>query len=190
MESVFYKHRFSNRLPVTYLFLELFTKSIENSGSEDVVAVLEPVLVKLGHKPPFSETMITDILKEIDSLRKESDGKSKGKSGGSKRSFGSEFIKWFGRLDIEQTILLLVNFDFEKAYKLYSEVPASVVDRMIETKMGYEWTHAENNFEAVVYGMGGSFKGGSKDADKSFEEPKTQADQVARDEGLKSMGFM
>lgn len=195
MESVFYKYGHKKRIPVSYLFLELFAKSIENFGhaaDDDAAQLVQPVLTSLGYNPPFKEETIIDILTDIDSLRKSHGEREKSKKGGKggKRTFGSEFIGWFSRLDIEQTILLLADFDFDKAFKIYSEVPATIVDKMIETKMGYEWTWAESNFEAVVYGMGGSFKGGGSKPDQSFEAPKNETDKVERDAALKKMGFM
>jgi hypothetical protein len=190
MESVFYKYGHKKRFPVSYLLLELFAKSIEKYGDEaEVSEVLPPVLSALGIDPPYTEEFIAEVITDISELQEsKSEKKGSGKSSG-KRTFGKEFIKWFGSLDIDQTLLLLTNYDFDAAYKIYSTLPASLVDKMIDTKMGYEWTHAEAAFEAVIFGMGGSIKGGSSDPDKTTEEPKTKAEEDARLAQLKRMGF-
>ena len=175
MESVFYKYGYKKRFPVTYLFLELFSKSVQNSDpeNEDITDVLLPVLSALGEKPPYEEEFLTEILQDMDEYRKSKEGKSEPKSKSGKRQFGTEFINWFSKLDTEQILLLITDFDYEKAYKLYSETPVSLVDKMIETKLSYEWTKAEKDFEAVIFGMGGSVKGGAT-GDKSFDAPKTE----------------
>jgi len=190
MESVFYRYGFKKRFPVTYLFLELFTKSYENSESEDVTEILLPVLDALGHKPPYDEQFLVDILKDMDELQKVKAEQAKGgkRNSSNKRSFGSEFLKWYTQLDTEQTLLLLTGFDFGAAYRLYSEVPALIVDSMIQTKLGYEWNTAEKDFEAVVFGMGGSIKGGTKNADQVFEN-KTEDGAAEMQAQLKKMGF-
>jgi len=189
MESVFYKYGHKKRFPVSYLFLELFSKSVEKYGDDaDMSEVIPPVLSALGIDPPYSEEMIIGIVYDLKELQ---DSRPKGKSNKSsgKRTFGREFIKWFGNLDIDQTLLLLTGYDFDAAYKIYSELPASLVARMIDTKMGHEWTHAEASFEAVIFGMGGSIKGGKSDADKTTDAPKTKAEEDARLAQLKKMGF-
>lgn len=189
MESVFYRYGFKKRFPVTYLFLELFSKSLENSESEAQVAdVLLPVLSALGYEPPHEESMLIEILKDLDELQTIKKEKSSGpnkKSG--KRSFGTEFLKWYTSLDTDQALLMMTNFNYEAAYNLYSKVPALLVDKMIETKLGYEWNSAEKDFEAVVFGMGGSIKGGS-DSDKTFDN-KTETGSKAMENQLKKLGF-
>jgi hypothetical protein len=99
-------------------------------------------------------------------------------------------VKWFGKLDMEQTLLLIADYDFEKAKQLYCEVPAEVVDELIDIRMGYEWTQAEAKFEAVLFGMGGKIKGGSSDGDQSFNAPKNEADKQQQEAALKKLGFM
>lgn len=196
MESVFYKYKYKKRFPVTYLFLELFTKSLENSDADaDVITVLLPVLAALDIKPPIPEEVIHGILEDLDEHRKKTAERSgKGAAGkGGKRTFGKEFIKWFSGLDVEQTLLLVTNFDYEAAYKIYSEVPISFVDKMIRTKLSYDWTIAEKDFEAVVFGMGGSIKGGTSGGGgegQTFEAPKNKEEEVSRNAALKKLGFM
>jgi hypothetical protein len=173
------------------LFLELFAKSYENSESErEVTEILLPVLSALGKEPPYEEQFLVDILKDMDDLQKTKAeiAKAGKKSSSNKRAFGSEFLKWYTKLETEQTLLLLTGFDFDAAYKLYSEVPALIVDSMIQTKLGYEWNTAEKDFEAVVFGMGGSIKGGTKDADQVFEN-KTEKGAADMQAQLKKMGF-
>lgn len=191
MESVFYKYGYKKRFPVTYLFLELFAKSVENSDPEsEITEVLFPVLNALGFKPPYQENFILQILQDMDEYRKKKEGiDSASHAKGKKRSFGTEFIKWFSSLEQDQVLLLVTDYDFEAAYKLYSEVPVSVVERMIETKIGYEWTKAEKDFEAVVFGMGGTIKGGSA-GQKSYDAPKTENELHERNVALKKLGFM
>lgn len=187
MESVFYRYGFKKRFPVTYLFLELFAKSLENSESDaDISEVLLPVLSALGYQPPFKEELLIGILKDLEELQKTKEEKSGGsakKSG--KRSFGSEFLKWYTSLDTDQSLLLVTNFNYDAAYDLYSKVPAFLVDKIIETKLGYEWNKAEKDFEAVVFGMGGSIKGGG---DKTFDN-KTEEGKKAMEAQLKNLGF-
>jgi len=189
MESVFYKYGFKKRFPVTYLFLELFAKSIENSESDaEVAEVLLPVLSALGKEPPYDESFLITIMEDLTELQKvKSEKQGSGKKPSNKRSFGSEFLKWYTALDTDQALLLLTGFDYDAAYNLYSKVPALVVDQMIETKLGYEWNSAEKDFEAVVFGMGGSIKGGS-DKDKTFEN-KTEKGMEAMTAQLKNLGF-
>lgn len=191
MESVFYKYGYKKRFPVTYLFLELFSKSVENSDAdnEDITDILLPVLTALGKKPPYSEEFLTHILQDMDEYRRSKEGKDTSPAPKGKRQFGTEFIKWFAKLETDQILILITDFDFDKAYKIYSEVPVMFVDKMIETKLSYEWTKAEKDFEAVVFGMGGSIKGKSSDSG-GFSVPKSEEELKQRNAALKQLGFM
>lgn len=193
MDSVFYKYGHKKRFPVTYLFLELFSKSVENSDNSEmsVAEAITLVLAALDVRDPDTE-LLTQIAEDITAIeetirKKQSTAKPTSNKG---RNFGTEFLKWFNKMGTEQVLLLLADFDYTRAVQLYCEVPAEVVDRMVELKLGYEWTHAEAQFEAVLFGMGGKIKGGSSDADKSFDEPKSDADDAARNAALKNLGFM
>mgnify|MGYP001413970052 CR=1 FL=1 len=190
MESVFYRYGFKKRFPVSYLFLELFAKKLENSEPDtEVRDILEPVLSALGHDGPHTEEFLMQVLEDLKEIQDVKSGDAPVKQKGGKRTFGQEFIKWFASLDQAQALIVLTDYDFDKAYKLYSTVPALLVDKMIQTRIGYEWTQAEANFEAVIFGMGGSIKGGGK-ADKSHEAPKTKEAETARNADLKKLGFM
>lgn len=191
MESVFYKYGYKKRFPVSYLFLELFAKKLETSEPDaDITDILEPVLSALGHQPPHKEEFLLGILAELKEIQEKNSGtKAVKPTSGGKRTFGKEFLNWFSGLDQVQALLVLTNYDFDAAYKIYSTVPALLVDKMIQTKIGYEWTQAEANFEAVIFGMGGSIKGGSKD-NKMHEPPKTKEAEKSRDANLKKLGFM
>lgn len=191
MESVFYKYGYKKRFPISYLFLELFAKKLQNSEPDtDMADVLQPVLSALGVKPPHSDELLVQVFKDLQEVHESKSGEpSPSAPKGGKRTFGKEFLKWFAGLDQEQALLVLTDYNFEAAYKLYSEVPALLVDKMIRTRIGYEWSHAEANFEAVIFGMGGSIKGGGKD-DKRHEAPKTKEAETARNADLKKLGFM
>lgn len=191
MESVFYKYGYKKRFPVTYLFLELFTKSLENSESDaSIEEVLLPVLSSLGKKPPYDEAFLEQVLNDLHDFRKAKDEavRESKSSSDSKRTFGKEFLKWFSQKDTEEILFLLTSYDFNLAYKIYSEVPVTAVEKMIKTKLGYEWTVAEKDFEAVVYGMGGSLKGGSSGG-KTFSQPKTEEEEKVMANQLKKLGF-
>lgn len=190
MESVFYKYGHKKRFPVTYLFLELFGKSVEKSGGEgDIESVLLPVLSALKIKPPYHELMIQQILNDMEEIQKFGSEKPPESSNG-KRTFGKEFIKWFSSLDIEKNLLLLSDYDFNKAYKLYSETPVLAIAQMTEVKLGYEWAKAEASFEAVIFGMGGSISGGS-DTGNTIDMTKetTDSERQQQEAAIKRMGF-
>lgn len=189
MDSVFYKYRHKKRFPITYQFLELFAKSVDNNNRDaEVQELLLPVLSALGYKPPYDESFVVEVLEQLSEVQKVKSEMKKGKNG-SKRSFGSEFIKWFARLDIEQILFLLSEYDFDKAGHLWASTPVLAVDRMMETKMEYEWQVASKDFEAVIFGMGGKIKGGASDGEKIHDAPKNAGEDSQRKSTLKGLGF-
>lgn len=189
MESVFYKHHYKKRFPITYQFLELFANSVDNNSEDaEVHEVLTPVLSALGHKPPYREEFILEVVEQLTYVQK---AKSEVKAGkpASGRSFGTEFIQWFSKLDVSQIMFLLSDYDFEKAANIYNTTPVLVVDKMMELKMEHEWQIACKDFEAVIFGMGGKIKGGAGEDDKMHEAPKTEVEEKQRASSLKRLGF-
>jgi hypothetical protein len=193
MESVFYKYGHKKRIPVSYLFLELLSKSVENSDSnEDLRHVLEPVLSSLGVNPPYSDELlleITEDLKEVQEAKVSSSPPAPKPSSSRDRRFGEEFVGWFRGLNIDVSLYLLTHYDFQKACDLYCHTPVLVVDKMLTTKFEHEWNSLEAGFESVVLGMGGKIKKSSAAAKETFAIPKDEVEEQKRNQQLKKLGF-
>ncbi len=190
MPSSFYSQRVLKRFPVSYLFLEVFASLCEKSSAISAPEAIASTLQSLGVKPPYTPELLSGIAEDLEAIRrsKESSKSSKPSKGRGGRSVGSEMLGWLGSLDLETTLLIASDYDYEAAAKLYSECPVQVVDRIVSTRIEAETHRINAMFEAIVFGTGGKMKGGSP-ADKVMDAsaPEANADVQAQ---LKKFRFM
>lgn len=190
MSSFFYRYTFKKRFPVTFLFLELFANSARNSESGDISNAIKPVLLALGHKPPYSDTLLSEIIEDMLEVKAQHEKtRPTKKSSPNQRGMASELMKWVAGLEVQSLLLVLCDYDFERASKLYCETPALVVGRMIELRSEQEWHRAQAVFDAVVFGTGGKMKGGSSENVKIMDAA-TAEKKAEMEQGLKRLGFM
>lgn len=160
--SLFYRERYSQRFPVSLLALERLHHLQRTEPPED--AIIEVLVECCGIKEPTQDDFIY-LLERIDEVNRECDSKPppSGYSTQDKKGLGSDFNKFISSLPLDQIILWMVQFDHDKARKLYCEVDRTTVMQAVKD---FSTAILEGNkflFEAVLYGFGGSYKGDSSD---------------------------
>lgn len=178
MSSLFYKEIARGRqreIPITYLLLEIMEKMESEIENLDVFQALE---ISLGWAGVLPEGGLAEeqAVKLVERMRKMSStapeeksspegfGKSTGKS--SKRGFGSEYLRRFTSLPIAEKCLFAAGYDYNKAKELYCVLDKEVSEEVIKAAFDEKFSSLQVEFEAVVYGMGGSFGGGGSSAEE------------------------
>lgn len=195
-DSSFYTYKFRNRFPVSYLFLEIFGKVAENSPDLTISQQLNLALDALGKVGPYPDELLIGIVEDMQALRDDRAARAakakparqgKGSSGP-----GAGLSKWIAERDMEALLLITTNFDFDAAYRLYAEIPALLVDRIVSDRIEMEIQRVGATFESVVFGTGGSMKGGSSADEKVMDASAVETGQMSQETkaALRSMGFM
>lgn len=195
-DSSFYTYRFLNRLPVSYLFLEIFGKVAENSPALPIAQQLASALEAAGHVGPVTDELLIGIVDDMQALRDDRAARAAkqpkpAQGGKSSAGPGAGLSKWIAERDMEALLLITTNFDFDAAYRLYSQVPALLVDKIVSYRIEIEIQRVGATFESVVFGTGGSMKGGQNDA-TVMEASAAETGQMpqATKDALRSLGFM
>lgn len=194
-DSSFYTYKFRNRFPVSYLFLEIFGKVAENSPDLTIAQQLGNALTLLGHPGPHTDELLIGIVDDMQALRDDRAARAaKARPSGSGKSAagpGAGLSKWIAARDMEALLLITTNFDFDAAYRLYSDLPAMLVDRIVSDRIEMEIQRVGATFESVVFGTGGSMKGGTSE-EKVMDASAADTGQMSQDTkaALRSMGFM
>ncbi len=188
MATSFLTYRHHNQYPVTYLFLEVFASFAQKSDESSASDVLTSTLESLGVPKPYTEEFLTSIALELTAIR---DARSKQKPPAPQkdpgRSPGSEMLKWLSALDIESILLFVCEYDYERAYKMYSTIPVLMVDSIVEKRVELEKHRIDSTFESVVYGFGGNMKSSSPG---ETIDVSNVADSPSAAEQLKKFKFM
>lgn len=104
-----------------------------------------------------------------------------------KKSFGGRFSEWLEKLDATETCILVADFDPEKARNLYTKVDRTLVIKLAEVKIHCMQETANTQFEAVLFGMGGGYKGHMESDSDVINLSDSDKDHSTL---LKSLGMM
>lgn len=150
---------FRQSLCLPFLFYEILSETCSEGMTEETVA--EAYEGTFGDSPERSVLRET-ILRVLDEA---SGDVPKPPTGGfQKKLFGTGFMDYLSKLDGARMCFYLADFDPEKAKRFYCEIDSKLISEAAKEKIGL--TSEENGvaYEAVLFGMGGSYKGhGPKD---------------------------
>lgn len=170
MRSIFYQEFRRARdgdLPVTFMLVEVLGGMQSALEGLNVYAALQLACEQAGlctEENPITEPQATALLKRLNE-RPEADPQvaKAPPPGGRKRSYGTEFLAKFSKLPTEGKCLFAADYDYEEARKLYCVYDKSVSEKIISDKIETCFAARQMDYEAVVLGMGGSFKGGGQE---------------------------
>lgn len=172
MSTIFYKHLASKKageIPLTFLMIEVLELMQDSLGEMNNYAALQLAAEwsgVLGSGEALSEEQADSLLRRIVEPAKAAmeAGKEKPvKLQSSKRTFASEFLKSYEKLSLQDKCLHAAGYDFELARCLYCVYDKSVSEEIIRKHFDMEFSRMQVGYEAVVFGMGGSFGGGPGD---------------------------
>ncbi len=166
---MFYKTRFERPFPVSYLLIERLTellKSAEEGGRSTEDCISLAMIEVLQIESPSVEDM-EYVLQRLDSLSRIGVDASAEDRQEQRKTFGSQFMVWLRSLSPASLCLYAAGFDMDKAEKYYCRWDQDDVLELARLKMEHEWERAVVEYESVLYGMGGSYKGdkGNKGGD-------------------------
>lgn len=160
--------------PVSLAAFEFLIESLANLQDVNEVSIAEVYSTAMtnycNQESANQEGLnyISDRLSEANKAAGElKGGEDKGKA--VKRGFSTEFDKFMRGLPMDTLILQMCGYDFDKAKHIYFKVDRDVALAIVGSYI--ERSKQDNliKFEASVYGFGGSFEGGSKEADHQFD---------------------
>lgn len=169
MSSIFYKNAIRGQekeIPLTFLLVEVLDVMKESLGSMEARQALFMALDSVGMIPEegVSEAQLESLLTRVYSLatKEASVGapSNRGKAASSKRTFASQYLKFYEKLSIADKCLVAAGHDFEVARRLYCVYDKEVSEEIIQGRFNLDFEKMQVQYEGVVFGMGGSF--GSK----------------------------
>jgi hypothetical protein len=201
MTTLFYERHLKKPV-ISHLFLEAIEELITRDPETNLrTALLHAIEAIGGGNEPSTEELsdYADALQEFHRSRAQLISAKPAQASpeepltpltkkSSKKGRGSGFLRWIDSLKLEERLLLISDYDYDKAYHYYAKVPVEVVDRLWTLYVASRWNELDGMFEAVVYGMGGELKGGETKSEV-HEKSKTAADEKERQATLKSIGF-
>jgi hypothetical protein len=140
-------------------------------GEDPTADTLEAILKRLNE----------EALEAMESAPKEASGyKPK-----TKQSFATAYTQYLQSLNVEGLCFLLADFDPEKAKKLYCSTDMKLIESAGVRKVTQMTQDASVAFEAVLFGMGGHYKGaGPNDTVIDLTEDASAAKDAFRQLGL------
>jgi len=200
-DSVFLKNLEVDFKPIkiTYLFLEVFSKVIVKHNDKEFEEILGITLLKLGYDlEKLTEEVAVDLAERIMVYQKEElqamsdsakqiEDSNKSGSKGKGKGFGQDYLEHIKDLSPADKCMVVCEYDYDKAKRLYCEVEKSAADRIVTLYMGTRWQELKTNFEASVLGFGGSLDG-KKDKGPSYDMTTEEGQKAAMSQ-LKSLRF-
>lgn len=166
MPSVFYP---STSTPLPFLFYEAITVIQEKDNEIELGTVIQqahqicyPALTN-----PTTE-QVESIAKRLVEEAKEAKEKATQEAGPFKRekppeakrkAHGGFLLDWISSLEAYQLCLFVADFSLVEARRLYCTEDKWAVLAASELKGAYTWEQARATHEAVLFGMGGGYKG-------------------------------
>ncbi len=179
MGSIFYKQRRShkaNEIPITFLLLEVIENMQDSLEGAEVFTALESALDWAGLTPEggLTKEPALSLITRIEGISKSVENDKPAKSGGiekalkgaGKRAFGTEYLKWFTNLPIAEKCLYAADYDVNKARHLYCELDKELSEEIIKAVFDEKFSTLQAHYEAVVFGMGGTFGGGGSSVEE------------------------
>lgn len=166
MPSIFYPSEGSS-LP--FLFYEAIT--VIQEGDQDIelgeviqkaYRVCHPHHSKL--KPAQVEAIAKRLISEAEDAKKKAEElagpfKREKPPEAKRKAHGGFLIDWISSLEAWQLCLFVADFDLSEARRLYCKEDKWTVMQASELKGAYTWEQARAAHEAVLFGMGGGYKG-------------------------------
>lgn len=178
---------FRSKICLPPLFYEVLR---EVCGEEGVTATA----LVMAYQETFGEAPTSDQLAEILSrltleaqeavergTQEKSDYRPK-----KKQTFASSYAEYLQEMDVSDLCFLLANFNPELAKKLYCSVDTKLIEQAGMRKVVHLTQDASVAFEAVLFGMGGHYKGAGPN-DKVID--LTEDANAAR-EAFQQLGLM
>lgn len=155
--TTFYDDRFTRRFPLPLLLFEWISKHppAEDADDELTLAYYRQALRVVGIDNPVFEDVAYVIRRVLDVYEQR---KPEGRSS-PVRDFGHALKEMLQDFSVEELLLAACGFDYERARKAYCELDRDEALQVIDTWVKL-LSHRHNmEYEAAVYGAGGSYKG-------------------------------
>lgn len=169
-----FKRIYEGGVVVTSLLLENLSEQISSDPDISVDDAIRKAAGKSGYKNLSSDAVI-EIAKRLAedhkkiSEAKEADGESD-KSSDTGKGMGTSEMKWIASLKPDELCMFVAEYDYEKAYHLYTEVDKDVVAQLAELKQKGRWNNILSSFESTMYGFGGHYKSDKSSTDSENEK--------------------
>lgn len=151
---------------LTFLLIEILEQMQEALDGMDSYQALQVACEWAGLVPPgevLSEDQAESLLQRMVPKGVDQEVKSEDKPRSGKRTFATEFLKYYEKLSLQDKCLFAAGYDFEVARLLYCVYDKAVTEEIIKKQFDDEFARMQVGYEAVVFGMGGSFGSGSRE---------------------------
>lgn len=189
--SIFYNTT-TRRFPVPLLAVETYSIQHEFvTSEEDFIAMCCYVLADVCKvKNPDADDIeyFLERIAEKDGEGEEPPGPSKEGKSKDSRSFGTEFHKYLGKITLDRTIMMMVGYDYEAARRIYCELDKADARLLYKDYLDGLREKGILYLDAVLYGMGGSYKGDKKSS-SDVESVKHDLNTAEGMAALRSFGF-
>jgi hypothetical protein len=168
---------------VSFLFYEIMALIYERVPEISTRELIATTLVQTKQVTTAQVTtdhfFVDAAFEKIDALKKQSEGEAvEAKRKSNKRTFGAKFTRYFEKLDPEKKCLMAADYDFERARYLYCDIDRVVASEIIKAKFDNLFELQMLQFEGVVFGMGGSFKGSANPDDEVTDTRTMTSTQI------------
>jgi len=157
-------------IPLTFLLIEvlgLMQESIDELGVYDTLTIALRWAGLLTEGEELTEGQAHALLDRINQGAEQGGGEEPRSQAprSTKRTFASEFVKTYGKMSVADKCLYAAGYDFEVARQLYCVYDKELSEEIIKSRFDADFARMQVSYEAVVFGMGGSFGGSSSNAD-------------------------
>lgn len=164
MPSIFYP---TTDTILPFLFYEAITVLQEKTQNIELGEVISQAYKICHSRGPSSsqvEMIAARIMREAETAKKkveEQSGplKSDRPTEAKRKAYGGFLLDWIGNLDAFEICMFVADFKLVEAKRLYCEEDKESVLKACELKGTFTWEKARAAHEAVLFGMGGGYKG-------------------------------
>lgn len=160
MSSIFLRNLKERKVTVSFLFYEVLGALLDKDPDLEIGSLVATGLVQTGQvtveQLRADPEIVSYAISRMDITRQqieESDRKSRSR----KRQYGEQFVSWFENLGPVEKCLFASDYDYDKSRKLYCDMDRSDACEIVKAKFELQFEVGIMNFEATVFGMGGSF---------------------------------
>lgn len=170
MPSIFLQGQNDQKPVVSFLFYEVMAEIYERAPDINMHSLIATTIVQTGQatvdQVTSNSSWVENALIKIDALKSQAEkGEEERQRKSNKRTFGAKFSRYFEKLSPEKKCLLTADYDYERARHLYCDLDRAVASEIIKAKFDNLFEIQTLQFEGVVFGMGGSFKGSGNNED-------------------------
>lgn len=159
--SVFYRSVYERPYPITLLALERFYHLQDAGDLEE--AILRTLIECCGCETPTEDDAryfldrFAALAEEVKSKQPEPEPSTTRQEPPSK-TLHSSLHELYSSLPTDRMLLWMCGYDYQRAQYLYTRVDRDDVMKMIEDWLSVNLEQARSQFEAALYGAGGSYK--------------------------------